>query len=44
MIEEWIRKGSNDPSWKILLPAVAAEYGGGNKAHAEKLSKDHKGE
>ena len=40
MIERWLANGKNQ-CWRRLLIAVAAPYGGGNPALAEKLLKDH---
>ena len=40
MIKEWLENGKNQ-CWRQLLIAIAAPYGGGNPALADKLLEKH---
>lgn len=48
VLTEWLNKGYNttrfgDPSWKLLVEAVAHSAGGNNRALAETIAKSHNG-
>ena len=48
VLTEWLNKAYNtarlgDPSWKLLVEAVAHSAGGNNRALAETIAKKHNG-
>ena len=49
VLTEWLKKAYNttafgDPSWKLLVEAVAHRAGGSDRALAEKIAKKYNGE
>ena len=49
VLTEWLKKAYNttrfgDPSWKLLVEAVAHPAGGNDRALAEKIAKKYNGE